>query len=206
MRCPFCNSAAAENLDQCPECGFTLAEVQRVFGVAASLEPGLNDIQQIFSKRERRTILKLLDNFSRKFPQSQFSVVTNAHPSPKLPFTVYGFWLFNTSGLCRKIDKAGDNHDILLVIDSNGGLACLLIGYGLEPFVSQKHVAGILESGEQDLKSRNWLGAVQKIVERTETQLAEICAGFNQTFGIDMQGIYEADKKEKGELVGKGEY
>lgn len=206
MRCPFCNTAATESLDQCPECGFTLAEVKRVFGVATSLDPGLNDLEQVFAKREHRSIKKRLDNFKRKFPQCQFSVVTNANPSPKLPFAIYGFWLFNTSGISRKIDKGGDNHDILLALDTTGKGACLLIGYGLEPFISRQHISEILEAARDQLTAKDWAGAIATIVDATAHQLGEICSGLNRTFGIDMQQIYETDKLRKGELVRKGEY
>ncbi|MCB1099009.1 MAG: TPM domain-containing protein [Verrucomicrobiales bacterium] len=206
MRCPFCKSPAQEILEQCPDCGFTLTEVQRVFGVAASLEPGLSDLDQIFSKGERRGLIKALSHFRRKFPQCQFSVIASEHPSPKLPYSVYAFWLFNTSGICRKIDKAGENHDFLLAIDSKRGLASLLVGYGLEPFVGPQHIEEILNSGKSQLHAGNWSGAVMAIVEAAESHLASICSGLNQTFGIDIQKIYEADKQRKGELVRPGEF
>jgi uncharacterized membrane protein YgcG len=194
MRCPFCSSPAQEILEQCPDCGFVLTEVQRIFGVAASLEPGLTDLDEIFSKGERRVLSKALEHFRRRFPQCQFSVVTNAHPSPNLPFSVYAFWLFNTSGICRKIDKGGDNHDLLLTIDAKRGLAALLVGYGLEPFVGPQHIGEILNAGKGELQSGNWADAVKTIVNAAESHLAGICSGLNQTFGIDIQKIYEADK------------
>lgn len=206
MRCPFCNSVAQENLDQCPECGFTLAEVQRVFGVASSLAPGVVDSDQIFSKRETRLLKKSLDQFRRRFPQCQFSVVTNTHPAPNLPFSVYTFWLFNTSGICRKIDKAGDNHDLLLAIDSTRGQASLVIGYGLEPFVNSRHIEEILNCGLEHFKAGQWAEGALAIIAAAESHLAEICSGLNQTFGIDIQKIYESDKKRRGELIRQGEY
>jgi len=89
---------------------------------------------------------------------------------PKLPFSVYAFWLFNTSGICRKIDKAGDNHDILLVIDGERGFASLLIGYGLEPFISAQHVAEILESGQTQLKAGSWSEAVNVIIKAADAR------------------------------------
>ena len=183
-----------------------LTEVQRVFGVAASLEPGLTDLDQIFSKSERRRLSKTLKHFRRRFPQCQFSVVASVHPSPKLPFSVYAFWLFNTSGICRKIDKGGDNHDLLLTIDAKRGLAALLVGYGLEPFVGPQHIEEILNAGKSALQAGNWAEAVKAIVNAADARLASICSGLNQTFGIEIQKIYEADKLRKGELVCQGEY
>ncbi|MGK0188418.1 MAG: putative membrane protein YgcG [Verrucomicrobiales bacterium] len=206
MRCPYCSTAAHESLEQCSECGFTLAEVQRAFGVATSLEQGLTDFDQIFSKKEARGLRNNLQDFRRRFPQCEFSVVTKVHPSPKLPISVFAFWLFNTSGICRKIDKAGDNHDLLLTIDSERGMASLMIGYGLEPFVSAQHVEDMLKCGHGHFKAGNWAEGTRAIIAAAESHLAEICSGMNQTFGINIQKIYESDKQRKGELVRQGEF
>lgn len=206
MRCPFCHSAGREGIEQCPECGFSLAEVQRVFGVPSGLEPGLNDRQRIFSRGERKSVARALEAFQRKFPQCRFSIVTESCPSPELPLVVYGFWLFNTSGICRKLDRAGDNHDLLLVIDADAGQACLLIGYGLEPFVGPETIAGILEAANDELADGRWLAAVRLIVSQAGTCLAAACSALDRTFGIDIQKIYEADKERRGELIRKGEY
>ena len=153
MKCPYCHAHAHEELARCPECGFALQQVRELFGVAPNLAAGVHDLQAVFTARQIRTLKGRLAEFRRKFPQSSFSVVTADHPSPSLPLAVFAFWLFNMSGLCRNLDKGGDNHDLLLVIEANLGLACLTIGYGLEPFIGQEHLGFIVEQAKSDFEN-----------------------------------------------------
>ena len=206
MKCPFCSATVHEHLAKCQECGFTLLEVQRVFGVASTLEPGVTDFQEVLSKREVRSLRKRLGAFQHRFPQCRFSIVTQDHPSPRLPMLVFAFWLFNTSGLSRKIDKGGNNHDLLLVVDTNLGAAGMVVGYGLEPFVGQKQIGDMLAAGQQEFKESKWLPALEAIIDSAESHLAEICSGIDQIFGINTKAIYEEDMERRGELVRPGEW
>jgi uncharacterized membrane protein YgcG len=206
MRCLYCHREAHEDLARCPECGFALQQVRELLGVSPALDPGVSDLQGVFTKREVRQLKSRLADFERKFPQSTFSVVTSEHPSPSLPFSIFAFWLFNTSGICKKLNTGGNNHDLLLTLDAPRGVACLTAGYGLEPFVGQEPLSFIVEQAKKEFESGAWLAGALTIIDQAEKTLAEICSNLNRTYGISTQKIYEDEKRRSGDLIQKGDY
>ena len=206
MECPYCKEPGYGAVELCAGCGFSLGEAKRLFGVPAALHPGVSDQDALFSKKAIRTLTSAVKTFERKFPQSQFSVVTSRNPSARMPLRVYAFWVFNMSGICKGLNKGGLNHDLLLMIDNEKGEASLTIGYGLEPFIPTGKLDKILANAGTDLADGDHLNACLGVIAETEKTLASVCAEMNETFGIDVQKIYEAEKERVGESERVGEY
>ncbi|MGI8603733.1 MAG: TPM domain-containing protein [Verrucomicrobiales bacterium] len=188
MHCPFCHAPASETQLQCGACGFTLERVDLFFGVMPRLHPGLCDVAPLFGPRDCRMIRRAINRLADSFPQVGFSIVTTSLDVDQ-PISAYAFWIFNRGGVCRELQRGGRNHDILLTLDATNARAALIIGYGLEPFVSAAHLQRTLEAGSADFAAKRWVDGVIAVVQASGAMLTEVCAQLPRAFGIDMESV-----------------
>jgi uncharacterized membrane protein YgcG len=96
------------------------------------------------SRPETEKLRARLRLFETKFPQSKFSVVLTRIANGA-PISEYSFWLANRGNFTATDATGGDNFNLLLVIDVESAEAALVIGYGLEQYLSEKDLSDALE-------------------------------------------------------------
>ncbi len=183
MRCPYCSSPAVEHQEECPRCGFSLPKLEGWFGAIPRLSPGISDNAALFRPAEHRRVERQIARFRRIFPQISMHLVTiNLNPGDNL--SLYTFWIFNRSGICNDMAPGAGNRNILMIIDAYNQRTCLTAGYGLEPFIGERHLAAIGAAAAADLREGRYAaGAIAAIGCLSET-LVEIHDKLEETYGI----------------------
>lgn len=201
MHCPYCQAPAFESTPQCPHCGFSLDRVAAYYGVMPRLAPGLSDLAGLFRPRDARRIHDATARLHDRFPQITFSIVTTTL-QPTQPLTAYAFWIFNRGGICPDLDRGGKSRDLLLTLDSANARASLIIGYGLEPFVSQAQLQDIVNQGAPHFARDHWVDGVVTVVDAATRTLSVVQASLEKTYGLDPRSL----QAPSASASGPGEY
>lgn len=204
MFCPYCQAPAFESTPQCPRCGFSLERVSAFFGVMPRLDPGISDLAGLFRPRDARRIQDATARLHDRFPQVTFSIVTTTL-EPAQPLTAYAFWVFNRGGICVDLARGGKSRDLLLTLDAANARASLMIGYGLEPFVSQASLQDIVNQGAPHFARDHWVDGIVTVVDATTQALATVFASLEKTFGLDMAAL-QRDEAPHTQAPPPGEY
>ena len=101
-----------------------------------------------------------------------------------MDFKVVLFWLFNRAGLSAQESKGGQNRDVVIVIDPSRGKAGMIVGYGLEPLLSQKDMDEIVQSGKKALDVYDYSAAFQEMVEELTRRLRDVCQILPEAVGL----------------------
>lgn len=192
MHCPYCQAPAFETTPQCPRCGFSLERVGAFFGVMPRLEPGISDLVGLFRPRDVRRLLDAVNRLRDRFPQVTFSVVTTTL-TPSQPLTAFAFWIFNRGGLISDLSRGGKSRDFLLTVDCANARASLMIGYGLEPFLSQAALQEIVNHGAPHFARDHWLDGIVAVIDATTRTLSTLCASLGSTYGLDLDAVRRAE-------------
>ena len=164
------------------------------FGSPPQLQEQVNDLACLFSQDERTQLLARLTSIEKLFPQIRIDIFTTAL-EPGIDLRTYCFWIFNASQIGPielQADDAG-GHRILLTIDAANGRANCLLGYGLEPFVSEEHVEKSLAAGAGHFARSKFFPGSLEILSRLETTLSRIHTNLGRTYGIDMREFQHQD-------------
>jgi len=188
MQCPYCQAPAFETQLQCAQCGFSLDTVQSFFGIMPRLLPGVSDLASLLHSRDHRRIEDATARLRARFPQVTFSIATvRLHPAQ--PLTAYSFWLFNRGGICREVNRGALSRDLLLTIDAESARATLMIGYGLEPFVSQSALQELIRPATTEFTAQRWVDGIISVIDRTAAALGQIHQTLPRTYGLDMHAV-----------------
>ena len=74
MKCPRCVQRVHRIARQCPHCGFSIADVDQIFGEDDVRLGTLTDAAGVLRKRERLALRRMLRNFESTFPQLFFGI------------------------------------------------------------------------------------------------------------------------------------
>ncbi len=193
MHCPYCHAPAFESQPQCTACGFSLDGVERLFGMMPAMQPGITDQADLLdAKGARKSVEAAMESLQTAFPQLKISVVT-VRLQPHQPLAVYAFWVFNRSGICRELDKGGKSRDLLLTVDAANGRASLMIGYGLEPFVSEQALSEILAAGATAFGQGDWTAGIVDVIAHAEQALREIFSALPRIYGLEPASLQQDD-------------
>lgn len=184
MRCPYCRHSLSELSPECPECRLNLQRATAILGPVPRIETVVSDSTDALSAAGHRLVRKRIKLLHERFPQLGFQVVIRTFPEDH-PFELYVFWLFNNGGFHSDHHKAGDNHDVLLVLDPVTGRSSLMVGYGLEPFIDPESLEDVLAMAEPAWTDREWAEGVVVVIDglesRLESALGEISAAFDMS-------------------------
>jgi uncharacterized membrane protein YgcG len=195
MRCPSCHAPLQERSSCCPQCQFDLESAGRGFGLCPVLQAPLTDLAEALSPHQARVMQKALAAFPQRFPQMLFHVVIAKLPEEQKVGAV-AFWLFNQGGLCTPMEKGGSCQDALLLLDVEHDRAACIIGYGLEPFVSQETLDQITQAALPALHRKQCHVAVHDVLRKAGEVFAAACASTPGTFGLNAHDIYDAPHQE----------
>ncbi len=183
MRCPVCHTDAAESAPACVSCGFTLAELDHALGLPPSLKADVTDFVQEFLPKETRRLQALSARLARRFPQVRFVVVACRAPA-NVTLPLYAFWLFNRGGAASAVEKGAANRIIMLVMDAAGKRAACIMGYGLEPFVSQASLEAALGAMEPHFMADEPAAAVEAFFQNMAAILERIAVEASRVYGL----------------------
>jgi uncharacterized membrane protein YgcG len=112
------------------------------FGVVPHQQTTLTDRPGRLPAREARILRRLLSSFHGRFPQCFFSVFL----SEQLPGPIgeYIFWMANRARLGNLQATGPANFDLLLGIDVDARTAALVVGYGLEQYLTEDDLERVL--------------------------------------------------------------
>ncbi|MFT4549596.1 MAG: putative membrane protein YgcG [Verrucomicrobiales bacterium] len=161
----------------------SLEKVNRLFGVVPRIVEGISDDAGILNDSSKKRIRGAANELTIRFPQTNFSVVTTNLPTDT-SLGVFAFWIFNEAGIARDLDRANNNHDILLTIDPSNGRCSLMVGYGLEPYVSEQQLGQIVLTARAALEARQFANAIGKIISNLSGTLTQIATNLEETHGV----------------------
>jgi uncharacterized membrane protein YgcG len=173
MKCPSCQRPLAAPQPQCPNCKMTLRRLDIRFGALPRHSRLFTDRTATLPTRAIRDLRELLRLFQRKFPQSLFSVfVINGAPGGSI--AEYTFWLANRARFGSLNAIASENFDLLLGIDLGARAAALVIGYGLENYVSERDLERALAESASAFHAGDVARAVRNCVEYMTVRMREV--------------------------------
>lgn len=138
MKCPRCVQRVHRGAEECPHCGFTLAELDERFGAEEVRISRLDDGAGLMRRNERERVEEVMDRFERRFPQLFFAV-HSGHSDGLCDLRRFGLWLLNRAAFEDVGVERPNERGVLLCIDPETKSAGLSWGYGLDPFLSEKN-------------------------------------------------------------------
>jgi uncharacterized membrane protein YgcG len=184
MRCPFCQNPCHEETAECTYCGFSLPKLDHFMGTVPAVNRGVSDRSGVLSAKEKNLLQACIDKLERRFPQVGFSVLLDV-VKPEIPLHLHAFWIFNRSTVCTKLSTGGVNRDVFLDIDTLGRRSSLMIGYGLEPFMSAKHLNDLLEAARGPLAQGDYAAAIQLLLGNLQDLLHSLHQSLRKTYGAE---------------------
>jgi uncharacterized membrane protein YgcG len=169
-----------------------MAAADRHFGVPPALASGVADLAGVFSPGDRRRLLAAIARLERRFPQITFTVLATRVPA-ETRLGAYAFWIFNRGAVGPGTDRGGANHAVLLTIDPHHGRSNLTIGYGLEPFVGERHLEAALASGLDDFAGGRFAGGALAVIRRIGEILARVASSLDTAYGIRVAELYREE-------------
>ena len=154
----------------CPHCGFTMVDVDALFGDQDVILKKFTDAAGVLRMKEREAIRSVIERFEKKFPQLFFSIYVAAFDEiPSL--RQFGFWLLNRAAYSDVgVDRPNEN-GILLVIDVNGKAAAISFGYSVMPYLDEDNTFDALSDAHPFLIQGEYLKAFKAVIHRTEITL-----------------------------------
>ena len=143
---------------------------------------GFTDFTGSLSKTECRRIEKSRTHFHRHFPQIKIQIIIS-RLRQDFPVSVTLFWLFNLGGFGQEDQKLGKNRDVLIAVDPQKSQISLTTGYGLEPFLSNNAIDGILQDSTLFFQTGDIASGLEKLLESLSNHLAEICKDASRCLG-----------------------
>ena len=170
MKCPRCVQRVHKKARQCPHCGFSISDVDHVFGEDDVRLRTLTDAAGVLRKRERLVLRRTLRDFQTIFPQLFFGVYFGTfHEVPSL--SQFGFWLLNR-GAFEDVDVSRPNEGgILLSVDVGGKSAGITYGYSLQPFLSHDMTFRAISAAHPYFLEGQWLKASEMVVGKLAKEL-----------------------------------
>ncbi|MGC4014615.1 MAG: hypothetical protein QM755_08895 [Luteolibacter sp.] len=173
MLCPFCRSPLDPGAPECPACRVTFPRTSALLGVLPRLSTGISDGSHRLTPAETAKLLKAKDVLERKFPQVTLQVVIYSFPQEH-PFGLHVFWVFNAASFAGDAHRGVENHTILLAIDPDRAEGALMVGYGLESFVSREALDHLLELAGPAWQLQRWLDGIMTVVNGLDPLLESV--------------------------------
>ncbi len=202
MRCPACQVETQENAAEC-ECGFSLAALDKVLGIPPTLKSTVIDMVHELTGGEIRSVTAEVERLERRFPQMKFHVVV-CTPPEKVSLSLYLFWLFNRGGLNSAVERGGMNRTVMFGLDPYNGQSACMIGYGLEPFVSDARITAALNAAFAPLAEDQVGKGIEAFLSEIERQLAEVAAVLPRGFGLgelEFESLEQVEELEQAKVV-----
>ena len=158
---------------QCPGCQLTLRDLDANFGAVPRHSRFVTDFSGRLSPRDVTALRALLRLFNRKFPQSRFSAfLTNQISAGSI--REYAFWLMNRARFGFPEAIGADNFDLLLAVDVQRSAAALIVGYGLEHYITERDLERALAEAASGFHQGHFFQGIRACVEFMIDRMREI--------------------------------
>lgn len=144
---------------------------------------GVTQDEKLLSDRQVKRLRKVSDQYQRRFPQSRLHLMVRSFPQ-EMEFSVILFWIFNQAGLSSEGSKGGQNRDVVILVEPRRAQAGLIVGYGLEPLLSQVAMDEIVAGARGELTNLDFSGAFEVMVEGLTNCLREISRNLPEAVGL----------------------
>jgi hypothetical protein len=189
--CPVCEHPLEETSAACSGCGFSLSLADAHYGTCLQAVPQVTDHARHISRTGRSSLIKATLEFEQRFPSLQCTTLIHDVPSG-VPRRPYLFWLFNRCGLHSALQKGGTNRHVMLWISPETRLLSAIIGYGLEPLVSDRVLNDALAAAAPHVTSGHWAQAGIAFVHALDHGLVVLQSNLPTTFGWFPEGTWTA--------------
>jgi hypothetical protein len=186
MRCPYCETPISSSAQECETCQLTFGKAAALFGAVPRIHREIFDSTRQLSFSQHKSISKHILHICSKFPQLYVQLVLHSFPPPH-PMRTQVFWLFNAGGFSGETRRGPANHTLLIAIDPGRREACLMPGYGLEPFLDEEFLTGLLDATEAYWFRGDWPGGVAKLLELLEDKLETITQPVDPNLSISTE-------------------
>lgn len=156
---------------------------ERGFGIPPALRGPVADPENVLGKLERRSAVRIITELERRYPQIGIAAVLLPVPA-QAPLSPYAFWIFNRGQLSSAVEKGGENRRVMFLIDLETNRGVAMVGYGLEPFLHDRHLQNCLNAALIPLNRAQYGRAIEAFVREFERQLQEICRLLPKQFGL----------------------
>ena len=180
MKCPSCHEILPAPTSQCLKCRLTLDRLDIQFGAIPRYSRFVTDFSGRLPQRDLAGLRSLLRLFNRKFPQSRFSVFVSSEITGGT-IDEYAFWLMNRARFGFAEAVGGDNFDLLLVIDVQRSTAALIVGYGLENYVTERDLERALAEGASGFHQGDFAQGIRACVEVMISRMRDIAKKLEET-------------------------
>ncbi len=138
MHCPKCAIDLNDDVPRCPQCGFTIDDLDPVLGPPPERAGLVTDLAGVLTEAGRERLTGRLREFAER-TGDEFLVVTRETTEPRLP-SEYVFWLFD------RWRVGGEGHTGLLVLLAMKERRIEVeVGFALEHFVTDAAACEILQ-------------------------------------------------------------
>jgi uncharacterized membrane protein YgcG len=179
MKCPSCQVQFSAPAPECPNCGLTLAQLDRKFGIVPHFARYLTDRSRELTEREVEKLRASLRLFERKFPQLLFSVQI-VGLGTDVSISEYAFWMINRARFSALNAIGPKNFELLLIVDPDGEAAALIAGYGLEPYISEEELQAALAAAVNDFRLGDFALGIRECIEFVIQRLRDISVRFEE--------------------------
>jgi uncharacterized membrane protein YgcG len=152
------------------------------YGACLQAVAQVTDHARHLSWTGRSALIKATLEFEQRFPSLQFTTLIHDVPAG-VPRRPYLFWLFNRCGLHTALQKGGTNRHVLLWISPETRQLSAILGYGLEPLVSDLILKNALATAAPQVTAGQWAQAGISFVRALDRGLVELQSNLPTTFG-----------------------
>jgi uncharacterized membrane protein YgcG len=174
IKCPSCAALLDGAAPACPQCKFTLRQLDTKFGTVPLHARHLTDRASALTLEELRALRELMRRFETVFPQFAFSIFVTELP-PGSSIKEFTFWLANRAQFGAVESTGAENFDLLLVIEPKRQSAAFTVGYGLEKYLGEDDLRGVLAAAESALRENELERAIRTCIEETTRLMRDTC-------------------------------
>ena len=156
MKCPRCVQKIHRGAEQCPHCGFSVADLDEKLGKGDVKMRVLSDAAGVLRIGERRVAEKVLARFQKVFPQLFFSVYYGSLDD-RTNIRQFGMWLLNHAAFEDVPITKPNEGAVLLVIDVKSKTATIASGYLLDVFLTEEDTFQVMSVAHPYLLQADYL-------------------------------------------------
>ncbi|MFT5470737.1 MAG: hypothetical protein ACI8UO_005868 [Verrucomicrobiales bacterium] len=171
VNCPKCTQDVLINSVFCIHCGYHLGIAKELFGFEDVHFHPLTDLADCLRKDERDSLVELISDLERRFPQLWFGICFVGLPE-RTSLREFGFWLLNHAAVVNGDPMRPNENGVLLSVDLTSRAAGLTLGYFVERFLSDGDLFRSLNAGARQLAKGEFETGVRRTIDRFAKILA----------------------------------
>lgn len=165
----------------------------KIMGPMPIIPGGVSQDKRRLGRWQAGALRKVIAQYQRRFPQSRLHLMVRTFPQ-KMELPVILFWIFNQAGLSQESARGGRNRDVVILIEPKRRQAGMIVGYGLEPMISQMDMDEVVREGRGFLDEGNYLKAFRAMVGVLTFKLKTVSVDFPRIMGLPEQRVGEVEE------------